>query len=79
MAPAVGKLAFTMGILVVLLALVPLPFLDRKSPEFLVDVVALVLGSTFLALVVWDARRQARLPRGKTGTKPSDAGKEKRE
>jgi len=68
-----------MGILVVLLALVPLPFLDRNSPEFLVDVVALVLGSTFLALVVWNVRRQARLPRGKAGTKPSDTGEKKEE
>ncbi len=72
MAPAVGKLAFTMGILAIIMALVPLPFLERDSPEFTVDVIALIVASIFLALVVWDVRRQARLPRQSMGEKTSD-------
>ena len=54
-----------MGVLLVTLALIPLPFLPVGSPEFVVDVIALVLSSIFLALVVWDVRRQARLPHRK--------------
>jgi len=32
------------------------------SAEFVVDVLALIMSSTFLALVVWNVRRAARLP-----------------
>ncbi len=63
MAPTVGKIAFTLGVLLVTLSLLPLPFLPIGSAEFVVDVIAFVLSSIFLALVVWDVRRQARLPR----------------
>ncbi len=65
MAPTVGRIAFTIGVLLVTLSLIPLPFLPRGSAEFVVDVIAFVLSSIFLALVVWDVRRQARLPRRK--------------
>lgn len=66
MAPHIGRIAFTIGILLVTLSLLPLPFLSRGSPEFVVDLIALVLSSTFLALVVWSVRRAARLPTGES-------------
>mgnify|MGYP000412653075 CR=1 FL=1 len=62
MAPTVGRIAFTLGVLLVTLSLLPLPFLPIGSAEFVVDVIAFVLSSIFLALVIWDVRRQARLP-----------------
>jgi len=62
MAPGVGRIAFTMGVLVVILALIPLPFLPKGSPEFVADVLALIVGSTYLTLVVLSVRRAARLP-----------------
>jgi len=65
MAPVVGRIAFTIGVLLVTLALIPLPFLSRDSAEFVIDVIAVALSSLFLALVIWDVRRQARLPGGK--------------
>jgi hypothetical protein len=61
MAPAIGRIAFTIGVLLVTLSLIPLPFLPVGSAEFVVDVIALALSSTFLAFVIWDVRRQARL------------------
>lgn len=72
MAPAVGRIAFNIGVLLVILSLVVLPFLPRDSAEFVVDVIAFVLSCIFLALVVWDVRRQARLPR----RKPPGSGEE---
>jgi len=72
MAPTVGRIAFTIGVLLVILSLIPLPFLPRGSAEFVVDVIAFVLSCFFLALVVWDVRRQARLP----GRKPPGGGEE---
>ena len=62
MAPIIGRIAFTMGILVLILSLVPLPFVPRGSPEFVVNVIALVCSIIFLALVTWNVRRAARLP-----------------
>ncbi len=62
MAPSVGRLAFTIGLSVFLLALITLPFLDPGSAEFVANVLALLLSGTFVGLVVWSVRRAARLP-----------------
>lgn len=75
MAPTVGRIAFTIGVLLVTLSLIPLPFLPRDSAEFIVGLTAFVLSSLFLALVVWDVRRQARLP----SRKPPGEGEEEKD
>ena len=62
MAPPVGRLAFTIGLSVFLLALITLPFLDPGSAEFVADLLALLLSGIFVGLVVWSVRRAARLP-----------------
>jgi len=61
MAPVLGRIAFNLGVLLIVLSLIPLPFLPVGSAEFIVDVIALICSSIFTALVVWDVRRQARL------------------
>jgi len=77
MSPTVGRIAFNIGVLLIVLSLIPLPFLPVGSAEFIVDVIALVLSSIFLALVVWSVRRQARLPEKKPGVKSPPGGEEK--
>ena len=62
MAPSVGRLAFTIGLSVFLLALIILPFLDPSSAEFVADLLALLLSGIFVGLVVWSVRRAAKLP-----------------
>ena len=62
MAPLVGRLAFTIGFSVFLLALITLPFLKLNSAEFVADVLALFLSGIFLGLVVWSVRRATRFP-----------------
>ena len=62
MAPPVGRLAFTIGLSVFLLALITLPSLDPNSAEFVADLLALLLSGSFVGLVVWSVRRAARLP-----------------
>jgi len=76
MSPIVGRVAFNLGVLLIVLSLIPLPFLPVGSAEFIVDVIALVLSSIFLALVVWSVRRQARLPGEKPEVKPPPVGEE---
>lgn len=52
---------FNFGILVLLLALIPLPFLDPKSPEFVVDLIGLIVSILFLLAVYFDIKRQTSL------------------
>jgi hypothetical protein len=54
---------FNFGIIVLFLALIPLPFLDPGSPEFVVDVIGLSVCLMFLFAVFLDIRRQASLER----------------
>ncbi|GEM_PF-1356974 len=61
MAPHVGRIAFRLGMTVLVLALIPLPFLRVGSAEFVVDIVALGVSGLFLLLVSLEVRRQARL------------------
>ncbi|WP_448594552.1 hypothetical protein [Thermoflexus hugenholtzii] len=58
MAPAISRLAFTMGLTLFLLALMALPFLPPGSPAFVVDVLALGISGGFLALLIWSIRRE---------------------
>ncbi len=62
MPPQVGRLAFSMGFTIFLLALISLPFLEPGSAEFVVDLIALGLSAIFVSLIVWSVRRAARLP-----------------
>lgn len=62
MNPLVGQVAFSMGLTIFLLALVILPFLDRTSPEFVADVMALLISGLFTVVIALWTRRRARLP-----------------
>jgi len=60
MEPHIGRIAFNLGILVLMLSIIPLSFLNRDSPEFVADVIALTVSISFLILVAWDVRRQVK-------------------
>lgn len=64
MGPVLGRVAFTIGLFLVILALLPLPFLEWGSAEFVVDVLALAMSSLFLGYVVWRVRREAQAGQG---------------
>jgi len=50
---------FNFGIIVLLMGLIPLPFLNPASPEFVVDTVGLVVDILFLVAIYLDVRRQS--------------------
>jgi hypothetical protein len=54
--PALLRGAFRIGFLVAILALITLPFQPRESAEFVVTVLALIMGVVFASLVVFVAR-----------------------
>jgi hypothetical protein len=56
MDPELLRGAFRIGFLVAILALITLPFQRPESAEFVVTVLALVIGSIFAGLVVLVAR-----------------------
>lgn len=60
MDPSIGRVAFNLGVLFVFLALIPLPFLDINSAEFIVSILALIFLSAFLIFVVYDVRKQVK-------------------
>ena len=60
MHPTVGRVAFNIAVLLVVMALMPLPWLRRDSAEFVVDVLALGLSLVFLLLVAWEVRREVK-------------------
>lgn len=52
MSPESGQAWFRIGVFLVLMSLIILPFLERDSAEFVVDVLALIIGLLILGLVV---------------------------
>ena len=66
MDPELLRGAFRLGFLIFALALIILPFQDRSSPEFVVTVLAVIVGGVFIAIVTFLARTSLppRPPRG---------------
>ncbi len=62
MAPTVGRAAFTVGLTILFMAVFVLFFIEPGSPEFVADVIAIIVDGAFIGLVVWSVRRAARLP-----------------
>lgn len=62
MAPAVGKVAFTIGLTVLFMSVYALFIVEPGTPEFIAVILSLVFVSSFLALLIWHVRRAARLP-----------------
>ena len=60
MDPNISRVAFNLGILIIILCLIPLPFLDMNSAEFIVNILALLFSIAFLIFVTYDVRRQAK-------------------
>src|SRR5207249_8694691 len=50
------RAAFRIGFLIFVLAALLLPFEDRASPEFVVTVLAVLIGLVFIAIVTFLAR-----------------------
>lgn len=63
MDPSIGRVAFNLAFLFLVMALIPLPFLDVNSAEFVVDMVALIISALFLIFVSWEVRRQVKMTR----------------
>jgi hypothetical protein len=76
MDPELLRSAFRLGFLILVMALLVLPFEDRSSPEFVATVLALVVGALFVGIVTVLARSSLppppRAPRPKSVDKASE-------
>jgi len=61
MHPRLGQVAFNLAFFFTFMSGITLPFVDRDSAAFVVDVLAFIFSLAFLILVVWEVRREARL------------------
>ncbi|MEM2454928.1 MAG: hypothetical protein QXL85_08155 [Candidatus Bathyarchaeia archaeon] len=69
MDPQAGRIAFNLAILLLVLAIIPLPILRKDSAEFVVDLIALIVSLTFLLLVIWEIRKQIGVVKDKRSEK----------
>jgi len=60
MEPQVGRTAFNIGIFLIILCILVMPFLKRGSPEYIIDIIALGIGITFLYIVIRTVRKEVK-------------------
>ncbi|MDF2626207.1 MAG: hypothetical protein K0R39_38 [Symbiobacteriaceae bacterium] len=60
MAGLVYRVGFQLGITVLLLGLLVMPFVKRGTPEFVVNVLGVLFAAAFLGLMWYAGRRQAK-------------------
>lgn len=64
MDPQLGRTAFNIAFYFAFMSAVLLPFLRRDSPEFVAATLALLFSLAFVAVVIWEVRRQAKIAEG---------------
>ena len=60
MEPQVGKVAFNLAMVLLVLISFSLLIVKRGSAEFIVALIGLGISLAFLGLVLWDVRRQVK-------------------
>lgn len=65
MAPHVGRAGLTMGVFLIVLSLIILPFLEPNSPQFVVTLIAITITSFWLGFIIWSIRRETAVPKVK--------------
>ena len=60
MNPVVARYALVTSFFILILSLGVLPFLSPERPEFTPDIMAIIITLVFIALVIYDVRKQAR-------------------
>jgi hypothetical protein len=60
MEPHMGKVAFNLALLLLVLISFSLLIVKRGSAEFVVALIALGISLAFLGIVIWDVRRQVK-------------------
>lgn len=60
MHPHLYRALLTIAFTFIILALIPLPFLDSKNPAYIADLLGLLLLVLFILGITWEYRRQQR-------------------
>ena len=55
-----GSLLVRIGMIMLVMLLIPLPFISLDSPSFVPWLLSLLAIAIFISLVIWDVRRETR-------------------
>ncbi len=60
MDPRLARYTLVSGFFVFILSIGVLPFLSPDKPEYVPDILAIIVSAIFIALVIFDVRREAK-------------------
>ncbi len=58
MNPTLSRIAFTIALTFLILAFFSLIYIDPSSPEFIVDIISIIILIIFIFLVLWETKRE---------------------
>jgi len=58
--PYMGSLLVRIGMIMLVMFLIPLPFMSLDSPSFVPWLLSLLAIAIFISLVIWDVKRETR-------------------
>jgi hypothetical protein len=60
MEPSIGRIAFNIGVFLILLCIFVMPFLKRGCPEYIINIIALGISIAFLCIVIYIVRKEVK-------------------
>lgn len=63
MNPVLGRITFTIGCIILILSLIPIPILvynKEAIDSLIVDIIALLFSLIFLLLIIWEIKREVK-------------------
>jgi len=58
--PQIGRIAFNMGIILLILSLIPLPLLRPHSASFIIDLMTIIVISVFIIVITYEVKREVK-------------------
>jgi len=58
MDPTLSRIAFTIAMTFLILAIYSLILIDPDSPEFIIDVISIIILTVFIFVVLWETKRE---------------------
>ncbi|MCD6563494.1 MAG: hypothetical protein J7K23_06210 [Thermoproteales archaeon] len=60
MDPRLGRIAFNIGIFLLLISIIPLFFVEKGSASYIIGIVSTVVSLIFLLIVIYEIRREVK-------------------
>ncbi|MGQ4895091.1 MAG: hypothetical protein ACP6IQ_10765 [Candidatus Njordarchaeia archaeon] len=60
MDPRLGRIAFNIGIFLLLISIIPLFFVEKGSASYIIGMISTVVSLIFLLIVIYEIRREVK-------------------